>query len=56
MNEEETNLAHSLIDDIEFLLDYGRRVSQRLLVEEDIKRLQGIRANLKIAKEVFRCS
>lgn len=56
MTKEELEAANCIIDDNEFLLDYCRRIAQRLVVEEDVKRLREVRENLKTAKEVFRCS
>lgn len=55
MNEKELELIHRLVDDVEYLLDYARRVAQRQVVKEDIEGLKEIRRDLKEAKEVFNC-
>ena len=55
MNEEELNLIQSVVDDVEYLLDYARRVSQRQVDVSDVERLKKVRLNLKEAKKVFVC-
>ena len=55
MNEEELNLIQGLITDIEYLLEYARRVAQGQVVDGDVKIIMGIRKDIKKAKEVFSC-
>lgn len=42
-----------LLEDIHWLLDYNRRVAQRQVVENDLKSLEAIRADIKTTKEII---
>ena len=55
MDEKELDLIQNVVDDIEYLLDYARRVSQRQVDMSDVERLKRVRLNLKEAKKVFVC-
>ena len=55
MNEKELNLIQSVVDDVEYLLDYARRVSQRQVDMSVVERLKKVRSNIKKAKKVFVC-
>ena len=55
MNEEELEIIQCLIDHIEFLQDYARRISLGQLKESDLGELKLIREHVKKAKKVFVC-
>lgn len=55
MNEKELELVQKVVDDVEYLLDYARRVAQRQVDFSDVARLKEVRANLKKTKKVFVC-
>ena len=55
MDEKELDLIQNVVDDIEYLLAYARRVSQRQVDMSDVERLKRVRSNLKEAKKVFVC-